>query len=195
MKIADFKGAIQDQKKIPEVPKKENPSQGKGLVIDRIPIGSFHIIDTIDQLTNEPKEPPTIGKLDLESQEQINAHHPFNVEKVVEGVKKYILQHHPEATIELALNTHAPIIDKEKIIILVDNQLQLEKLETLKNHLSGFLMRYLNNGVLVLNFQLFDTGKTTEKKRLFTATEKLDHFMQLNPVVAELKQLFGLELE
>ena len=38
-----------------------------------------------------------------------------------------------------------------------------------------------------------DDGK--EKKRLFTAKDKFEHFMGLNPAVGELKNLFGLEIE
>ena len=33
------------------------------------------------------------------------------------------------------------------------------------------------------------------KKDGFTAKDKFDHFVQINPAVSELKALFGLEIE
>ena len=56
-------------------------------------------------------------------------------------------------------------------------------------------MKDLNNGFLSVAFKLFDVQTTNEEKKLFTASEKFDHFLDLNPVVGDLKKIFGLELE
>ena len=40
-----------------------------------------------------------------------------------------------------------------------------------------------------------DALDSTEEKKLFTAGEKFQHFIELNPVVADLKSIFGLELD
>ena len=93
------------------------------------------------------------------------------------------------------MKTHHPVVETEKITIFADNQLQLEKLEGTKMHLHHILMKYLNNGYIDLRFQLFDCNTTQEEKKLFTASEKYEHFVKLNPVVADLKAIFGLELD
>lgn len=62
-------------------------------------------------------------------------------------------------------------------------------------HFSHVLMKTLNNGFLSFDFQLFDSNKTTEVKKLYTAEEKFNRFVEINPVVVELKKIFGLELE
>ena len=45
------------------------------------------------------------------------------------------------------------------------------------------------------NLTTFIIADTTEEKKLFTAGEKFRHFIELNPVVADLKSIFGLELD
>ena len=111
------------------------------------------------------------------------------------GKEKYITEHTPEQTVSIALKTHRPVIEGEKIVLLVDNQIQLEKVEAIRMHLQNMLMKNLKNGYVTFEFKLFDSNTTQEEKKLFTASEKFEHFMKLNPVVADLKNIFGLELE
>ena len=115
--------------------------------------------------------------------------------KVVAALERYIQDHCPEPTVAIALKTHRPEIDGENIVLAVDNQLQQDKLEALKMHLRNVLMKLLNNGFITLSFKLFDDQNSTEEKKLFTAGEKFRHFIELNPVVADLKSIFGLELD
>mgnify|MGYP000018577436 FL=1 len=115
--------------------------------------------------------------------------------KVVAALERYIQDHRPEPTVAIALKTHRPEIDGENIVLAVDNQLQQDKLEALKMHLRNVLMKLLNNGFITLSFKLFDDQNSTEEKKLFTAGEKFRHFIELNPVVADLKSIFGLELD
>ena len=56
-------------------------------------------------------------------------------------------------------------------------------------------MSLLSNGHIAIEFKLFDNASTKEKKKLFTASEKFEHLVKLNPVIADLKNIFGLELE
>ena len=100
-----------------------------------------------------------------------------------------------EPTVAIALKTHKPLVEEEKITILVDNQLQLDKLEAMKMHFQQSLMKSLNNGYVTCEFKLFDSGIAKEEKKLFTASEKFEHFVSINPVVADLKNIFGLEID
>ncbi len=128
-------------------------------------------------------------------QMQVQAREAINAERVGEATKAYLTAHKADPMMTLALTTHLPLVEGEKITFLVDNQLQLDKLQSLKVQLQTAFMKTLNNGFISLEFQLFDTGITQEEKKLFTASEKFEHFVKLNPVVAELKNIFGLELD
>lgn len=131
----------------------------------------------------------------VEKHEQVRARETIHDEYVKKAIQDYIAVHKPDPTITLALTTHLPLVDGEKITLLVDNQLQLDKLEAIKVHLQTVFMKSLNNGFITMEFKLFDTNTTKEEKKLFTSSEKFEHFVKLNPVVAELKNIFGLELD
>lgn len=63
-------------------------------------------------------------------------------------------------------------------------------------YLLSFLTKKLNNGFITLNIQIYTEPENgQENKRLFTAKDKFDHFVEINPAVGELKALFGLEIE
>ena len=122
---------------------------------------------------------------------KVEARDVIDERKVVAALERYIQDHRPEPTVAIALKTHRPEIDGENIVLAVDNQLQ----QDLKMHLRNVLMKLLNNGFITLSFKLFDDQNSTEEKKLFTAGEKFQHFIELNPVVADLKSIFGLELD
>lgn len=157
------------------------------------PDSSFKIKDSLRQVSQA--QPTVKIKSVVEQQVQVEAREAINEGKVMAALEKYITEQRPEPTVSIALKTHHPIIEGEKIAILVDNQLQMEKLETLKVHLLNGLIRTLNNGFISLEFKFFDNKTTKEEKKLFTASEKFEHFVKLNPVVADLKNVFGLEID
>lgn len=158
------------------------------------PEASFKINDSLRQAT-QVQPLPKVNYPVQEKAAEVVAREPIDAVGVAAALEQYIALHHSEPTVEIALKTHTPEIDGEKIIIAVDNQLQLDKLENLHLHLTNQFMKILNNGFLSLELKLFDARTSTEEKKLFTAGEKYEHFLQLNPLVANLKALFGLELE
>lgn len=157
------------------------------------PDASFKIKDSLRQLSQQ--QPVTKVQAVVEKHENIEAREPITEEKVKAALEQYIREHAPDPTISIALTTHRSEITQEQIVIAVDNQLQLDKLEALKLHLQQALMKTLRNGFIVLKFKLFDSETAKEEKKLFTSTEKFEHFIKLNPVIADLKNIFGLELE
>lgn len=119
----------------------------------------------------------------------------FNEEKVSSVIEEYIVKHKLETMLSVALRTHRPLVSDEEIIIEIDNKLQIEKLETIRVNLLNNLIKGLNNGFVKLSFRLFENKAGKEEKKLFTASDKFAHFCEQNPAVAELKKVFGLELE
>lgn len=127
--------------------------------------------------------------------EQISSREVFTQQQVINGLESYVGKHAPEPIVSIALKSHKPDINGESIVILADNQLQIDKLESIKLQIQNFLMRFLNNGAIHLKFQIFDAKDHKEEKKLFTSGEKFEHFVKLNPVIGDLKMIFGLELE
>lgn len=157
------------------------------------PDASFRIKDSFQKIA---RTEPVIHKRDeVVRKEQVVAREAFGEENVVTALEDYIGTHEAEPTVAIALKTHRPEVKGEAIIIYVDNQLQMEKLEALKQYLHNALMKKLNNGYLALSFKMFENNSPREEKKLFTSSEKFEHFVKLNPVVVDLKNIFGLEIE
>lgn len=158
------------------------------------PEGSFRIKDSLKKIVQS--EPARKAEEVVVKQEQISSREAFGQPEVVRVLESYVNTHTPEPMISAALRAHKPDVQGEQVIVLADNQLQLDKLENIKIQMQNFLCRSLKNGFITLSFQIFD-DKThkDEVKKLYTAGEKFEHFLKLNPVVADLKVIFGLELE
>lgn len=158
------------------------------------PEESFRIKDSLKKIAQT--EPLRKAEEVTVKREQVNSREAFGVEDVVRVLEAYVAAHKPEPIISVALRAHKPDVKGENVVVIADNQLQIDKLENIRLQMQNFLMRSLKNGSIVLSFQIFD-DKThkDEVKKLYTASEKFEHFLGLNPVVADLKVIFGLELE
>lgn len=196
MKIAGFNGKFHEPGTVPGTSATALPSSPAKRTVGFSrprPDASFKIKDSLRQavLSQPAAKVEAVNPL----QENGKEREPFDEAMVVAALEKYIADHKPEPTVSVALKTHRPFIEGEKIVLLADNQIQLEKLEAMKMHLCHILAKYLRNCKISLEFRLFDSQSAREEKKLFTASEKFEHFVRLNPVVADLKNIFGLELE
>lgn len=156
------------------------------------PSASFRLKEAFAETTARPATQETSPK---ENVVRIEARDAFDKQKIQQILEEYIREHKPETTVSVALTSHQPVLKGENIILEVDNKLQLEKLEDLKPLLQHLLMNKLNNGFITVSFRYFDDKSGKEQKKPITAQDKLAHFMKLNPVVSEMKKMFGLELE
>lgn len=176
------------------VAKVSAPVSGRYIEPDRIkPDLSFRIKDSFKQIG----QTETVRKVQGESEKsaQVEGHEPFGERQVTAAFEAYIAKNKPESAITVALTAHKPEIQGDSVVVEVDNQLQIDKLEFIKISLQNALMRAVNNGYITLEFKIFDNSDGKEEEKLFTSAQKFDHFMKLNPVIAELKTMFGLELE
>lgn len=126
---------------------------------------------------------------------QLDARDAFDVARVEKAYDDYIRVHKPETTVVVALKAHKPVIRGEEICIEIDNRLQWEHLDALKINLQNALMKSLNNGFISLNLKFFEDKDNREEKKLITAQDKLEHFVQQNPVVGRMCEMFGLQIE
>lgn len=137
------------------------------------------------------------GKKDVVAEQRIklDARDTFDAGQVEKAYDDYIRVHKPETTVVVALKAHKPVIRGEEICIEIDNRLQQERLEALRINLQNALMRSLNNGFISLSLKFFDDKNNKEEKKLITAQDKLEHFVQQNPVVGKMCEMFGLQIE
>lgn len=196
MKIEGFTGKFQTASVASEGVRVAATSKTTGRISENDrhrPDASFKIKDSLRQI-NQTQPVVKARKTEVQHSD-IKAREAIDEEKVVAALERYVQDHRPDPTVVMALKTHKPEISGENIVLAVDNQLQQDKLEALKVHLRNALAKLLNNGFIALSFKLFDDRNSKEEKKLFTAGEKFQHFVELNPVVANLKSVFGLELE
>lgn len=127
---------------------------------------------------------------------RVKAQSEFTVADVTSALETYVATSREDTAVKIALTSHSPKVQGFVITLEVDNDFLLSKVTDIHPYLLSFLAKRLNNGFITLNVQVYmEPENGEEKKRLFTAKDKFDHFVQINPAVSELKALFGLEIE
>ena len=127
---------------------------------------------------------------------RVKAQSEFTVADVTSALETYVATLREDTALKIALTSHSPKVQGFVITLEVDNDFLLSKVTDIHPYLLSFLAKRLNNGFITLNVQVYmEPENGEEKRRLFTAKDKFDHFVQINPAVSELKALFGLEIE
>ncbi len=159
-------------------------------------IHSFNLKKALEE-TKEKANDQQDGQGLRTEDNRVKAQSEFTAADVTAALESYIttLGDEDKAT-KIALSSHAPKVEGFVITLEVDNDFLLTRTMDLHPVLLSFLMKKLNNGFITLNVQIYvDKNDGEEKKRLFTAKDKFEHFASINPAVGELKALFGLEIE
>ena len=161
-----------------------------------IPNSSFNLRNSFKQVSsiNHAKEIVSVENVSAEKTE-VEFNEEFDVAKFQRAIAHYLSYVNLETSVATALKTHLPIVKDANVKIFVDNTIQLGKLEELKMHIQKSMSQILKNKNVRIDFELFKIEESNEEKKLFTGSEKMEHFIKLNPVVAELKSVFGLELK
>ena len=89
----------------------------------------------------------------------------------------------------------SPTVDKNKILVMVENKLQLETFEGEKMALVKFFKDELNTSQVELYFEI-DTSKIDKREKIaYTAGEKFKKMAEKNPMLVEFQKRLSLELE
>lgn len=98
--------------------------------------------------------------------------------------------------IKAALSAHEPVLEGEKIRIVVNNELILSRLQELQPQFRDYLRGKLYNDYIELELALYVPAEGEEQEtHLFTAEDKFKHFVEQNPAVGKLQAVFGLEFD
>ena len=127
---------------------------------------------------------------------RVKAQSEFTVADVTSALETYVATSREDTAVKIALTSHSPKVQGFVITLEVDNDFLLSKVTDIHPYLLSFLAKRLNNGFITLNVQVYmEPENGEEKRRLFTAKDKFDHFVQINPAESELKALLGMEIE
>lgn len=157
------------------------------------PSASFKLKEALAESMQSDKT--VVTEIVAEQKLNVSARDAFSVQQVSGVLDNYMAEYQSERMIEIALKAHKPNVIGEEILLEVDNKLQMEWLEAIRGGLHNYLKKSLNNGTIDLTFKLFENTEGKEEKKLFTSSDKLTYFCEQNPAVAELRKIFGLELE
>ncbi|MCK5028859.1 MAG: DNA polymerase III subunit gamma/tau [Bacteroidales bacterium] len=153
---------------------------------------SFSIKEKLDKNTeNKVEEPKVIEKIEA----------PENIQNKEFTEKELIGKWHlfsdkmgGKPRIFNTLTSKDPKLEENNIVsFVIDNNLQEEKINEIKNELLGFLKTELKN--TTIDFKLIISDKEEENNKLYTAEDKYKHMLSKNEKLNNLKQEFNLDLE
>lgn len=172
-------------------------SPAKAVPVGGRPAGlrSFSLKQAMSETMDETAHAAVPEARAVESR-RVKAKDAFTEENVAAALRQYAGSLESDHAVKVALTSHEPKVDGFVITLEVDNDFLLGRVNDSRPALLDFLERQLNNGYIALNVTLYvEPADGKEEKRLFTAKDKLDYFMEKNAAVAELKAIFNLELE
>ena len=83
--------------------------------------------------------------------------------------------------------------DNNIVTFLIDNNLQEQKINEIRNELMDYLKRQLKNSNIQLKLIISEVEE--ENNKLYTAEDKFKHMLSKNQDLNKLKQEFNLDLE
>ena len=92
-----------------------------------------------------------------------------------------------------ALIKRDPLIEDEKIILLLDNAVQVEYIKPLLSEFTAFLKEELNNGFIEI--QLNITAQQELNNKPITGKDKYHVLAKKNPNIHTLRNRFDLDIE
>lgn len=176
------------------IPIQENPKLEnlKAIVIPKLSVGlNSSLIPNLNDLganytKKEEIEPEYLSgdsKIEFNSDMMLNS---WNV--YAEKIKK-----DGKINIFTIMTAYPPLLLENYIIELpIENKIQEDLLSTEKVDLLNYLRVQLKNFSIDLHTKQMEQ---TQKKRLYTSSEKYDHMLQKNPVLEQFKRKFNLDLD
>jgi hypothetical protein len=97
-------------------------------------------------------------------------------------------------TLEGTVLKQSFILEGETITFHLNGEIQQDIFFKIKNDILGILRRKLNNYSIHLDCEIKEDDESN-KKKLYTSTDKLHYLLEKSPALAELKKRFGLETD
>lgn len=154
-----------------------------------------HTISITQNLRNANKASETvqIAKETAESNVVVYGTDPYSIKDVKSILTKLSYSKEVGAALKQALTTYTPELDKDRIILPVENIFQHDKLKLIHAFILKRLKISLNNKNVTFETRVVEEKES--KKLYYTDKEKLEYMIEKNPKILKLIQTFGLELK
>lgn len=118
----------------------------------------------------------------------------FNEKELIEKWHAFSNKMGDRPRIFNTLTSKDPKLEENSIVsFIIDNNLQEEKINEIRNELIAYLKKELRNGDIDL--KLIITDLEEENNKLYTTEDKFNHMLTKNQDLAKLKKEFNLDLE
>jgi DNA polymerase-3 subunit gamma/tau len=196
LKIEGFAGATGENAPVPALPATPapvatspadpSPTAREEKPHKPSPPASFKLKEAIAGMpvaTTAPSSPATTTSLPAE---------PFDLPALVASLECFAST---DVALSAALTAYPPLLEGHAVTLRLDNDLLLARARELHPRLLDHLQHELHNGHVTLDFLLYDERlDPSPTRRLYTARDKLDHFLAINPAVQTLRDRFTLEI-
>lgn len=147
-------------------------------------------------LRNQVKLQDEKNKVIVTKQQQTGDVEPISPEIFFVAWKQYAALIRTDKQTEASIMDHAAVhIDEQNIVsVRLENHIEVNLLKGIQNELSDFIRDALQNDTFEINF-LVETKQTEKVKRPYTQQEKYRKMEELNPLIRELREKLGFELD
>lgn len=147
-------------------------------------------------LRNQVKLQDEKNKVIVTKQQQTGDVEPISPEIFFVAWKQYAALIRTDKQTEASIMDNAAVhIDERNIVsVRLENHIEVNLLKGIQNELSDFIRDALQNDTFEINF-LVETKQTEKVKRPYTQQEKYRKMEELNPLIRELREKLGFELD
>ena len=154
---------------------------------------TFSIKQKLDQNSN-PTEKKAVEEeyVDVKSEEIQN--NEFTEKELVDKWHEFSNKIGDRPRIFNTLTSKDPKLEENNIVsFVIDNNLQEDKINEIRNELIGYLKKELKNSNIDLKLNITDIE--VENNKLYTSEDKFNHMLSKNEDLEKLKKEFNLDLE
>ncbi|HAF27655.1 MAG TPA: DNA polymerase III subunit gamma/tau [Bacteroidales bacterium] len=175
-----------------EEPKIEEKKAKPQLLNKPKPFSTFSIKEKLDQSLPVVEENSDSTELDEDLVEEYE--NDFTEKELIEKWHKFSDMMGQKPRIFNTLTSKDPKLEDNNVVsFLIDNNLQQEKINEIRNELIAYLKAELKNSSIDLKLILTDLE--VENNKLYTSEDKFKHMLSKNENLIKLKQEFNLDLE
>lgn len=168
-----------------KVKKEEETKEVHNKISNRI--SAFRIKDSLNEIVDSHKE-----RTGLVKKINVLGNDSFTIDSLNEAISKYMAEYELDILLRSSLMSKKTIKDNT-IIIDVENSLQYDAILAKKEELENYVSVELNNNKIEIMIMVNSEAPSLDE--FVTDYQRLNYFIQINPAVSYLKEVFGLELE
>lgn len=151
------------------------------------PGGTINLRAALDKINNRAKE--------VRNEVQLGTN-PFNDEAVKAAIQNFVETKINDSQLFIVLKSLEPKVTGSDVLFYVDSNFTEQQILPYKQRLESAIATFVNNRNVTLQIKVIEGGAAEPAKPVYiTQADKLNHFIELNPVIAEMVELLGLEIE